>query len=74
VLWTGHALYVKDPDYFWHRLKLAEDRATIATSSIASYPSASGNSQSVFVRLAMSRIMLKRYAAMLFCSPINHGF
>jgi len=27
VLWTGHDLYVKDPDYFWHRPQLTEDGA-----------------------------------------------
>lgn len=27
VLWTGHDLYLKDPDYFWHRPQLTEDGA-----------------------------------------------
>jgi arylformamidase len=27
VLWTGQDLYVKDPDYFWHRPQLTEDGA-----------------------------------------------
>jgi arylformamidase len=27
VLWTGQDLYVKDPDYFWHRPQVTEDGA-----------------------------------------------
>jgi kynurenine formamidase len=27
VLWTGHDLYMKDADYFWHRPQLSEDGA-----------------------------------------------
>jgi kynurenine formamidase len=27
VLWTGHDLYLKDPDYFWHRPQLGLDAA-----------------------------------------------
>jgi arylformamidase len=27
VLWTGHDLYLKDPDYFWHRPQLTIDGA-----------------------------------------------
>jgi kynurenine formamidase len=27
VLWTGHDLYLKDPDYFWHRPQLTLDGA-----------------------------------------------
>ena len=27
VLWTGHDLYLKDPDYFWNRPQLSEDAA-----------------------------------------------
>ncbi|MBM3649486.1 MAG: hypothetical protein FJX11_17030 [Alphaproteobacteria bacterium] len=27
VLWTGHDLYLKDPDYFWHRPQLTPDGA-----------------------------------------------
>ena len=32
VLWTGHDLYVKDPDYFWHRPQLTEDGADYLVS------------------------------------------
>ena len=32
VLWTGHDLYVKDPDYFWHRPQLTEDGAEFLVS------------------------------------------
>jgi kynurenine formamidase len=27
VLWTGHDLYLKDPDYFWHRPQISADGA-----------------------------------------------
>ena len=29
VLWTGHDLYLKDPDYFWHRPQLGLDGAEL---------------------------------------------
>lgn len=32
VLWTEHDLYVKDPDYFWHRPQLTEDGADYLVS------------------------------------------